>query len=444
MSDELHLDALAATVARFAGIQIPPAKRWYLEGRVRVRMRRIGVDSVARYVSLVKDEKGREELGQLVEALRIGETRFFRHGAQVTALRRVVIPDIEARRVGSGQRQVRAWSAGCATGEEPYTVAMLLDEALPPSRGFRHEVLATDISEDALAVAEAGCFDAPSVKTVPPEMRARYFVADGDQWRVAERLRAMVRFERRNLQDPVYPRGFDLILCRNVLIYFDRAGRERVIDRLAESLVPGGYLFLGYSETLRGFESHFDVIRTDEGNLYRKQVPGAAVAAEPQSAGRLTREPEAARSQAHVFGVNTRSARPRSITQRGPALPPDDAPAHPPPSARPAPVGLEVVRVRGEFADGSASALAALLQPALGGTAPVVAVDLEGAELLSDSAARVFARARRVLEAEGRTLVFIASRTGVVRWVKRHGLDGGAPIAPDAGEAARFAAGRRA
>lgn len=439
MSDELHWDALAATVARFAGIQIPTAKRWYLEGRVRVRMQRIGVDSVARYVSLVREDKGREELGQLVEALRVGETRFFRHGAQVTALRRVVIPDIEARRIGSGLRQVRAWSAGCATGEEPYTVAMLLDEALPSSRGFRHEVLATDISEDALAVAQAGTFDALAVKTVPEAMRSRYFVAEGAEWRVSERLRAIVRFERRNLQDAVYPRGFDLILCRNVLIYFDRAGRERVIERLADSLVPGGYLFLGYSETLRGFESHFDVVRTDEGNLYRKQVPGGPPAA------RLTREPEApARSQSHVFGVNAPSSRPRRTTQRGPAAPPEDGPSHPPPSARPAPVGLEIVRVEGEFGDGAASALAALLQPALGGTAPVVAVDLEGAELLSDAAARVLARARRLLDAEGRTLLFIARRPGVVRWVKRHGLDGGAPIAPDAADAARFAAGRRA
>jgi chemotaxis protein methyltransferase CheR len=450
MSDELHWGALAATVARFAGIQIPAAKRWYLEGRVRVRMQRIGVDSVARYVSLVRDDQGLEELGQLVEALRVGETRFFRHGAQVTALRRVVIPDIEARRIGSGQRQVRAWSAGCATGEEPYTVAMLLDEALPSSRGFRHEVLATDISEDALAVAQAGTFDALSVKTVPPEMRSRYFVAEGDEWRVTERLRAIVRFERRNLQDAVYPRGFDLILCRNVLIYFDRAGRERVIERLAESLLPGGYLFLGYSETLRGFESHFEVIRTEEGNLYRKQVPGGASGttssppAEPRrdflrGAARLTREPAPpARSQSHVFGLNAPSSRPRRTTQRG-----HDAPSHPPPSARPAPVLLDVVRVEGEYGDDSASALAALLQPALGGTAPVVAVDLEGAALLSDAAARVLARARRLLDADGRTLLFIARRPGVVRWVKRHGLDGGAPIAPDAAEAARFAAGRR-
>src|SRR5512134_1230836 len=108
MADDAHLDALAATVARFAGIQIPPAKRWYLEGRVRLRMRRIGVESVAEYVSLVRDTRGRAELGQLVEALRVGETRFFRHGAQVTALKRVVLPDIEARRVESGQRLVRA------------------------------------------------------------------------------------------------------------------------------------------------------------------------------------------------------------------------------------------------------------------------------------------------------------------------------------------------
>jgi chemotaxis protein methyltransferase CheR len=438
MADEVQLDALAATVARFAGIQIPPAKRWYLEGRVRLRMERIGFDSMARYVALVKGDDGREELGQLVEALRVGETRFFRHGAQVTALRRVVIPDIEARRIAMGQRHVRAWSAGCATGEEAYTVAMLLDEALPSTRGFRHEVLATDISDDALAVAQAGCFDAASVKSVPEPMRARYFEGEGDQLHVSDRLRAIVKFERRNLQDAVYPRGFDLILCRNVLIYFDRAGRDRVIAHLADSLVPGGYLFLGYSETLRGFESHFDVIRTDEGNLYRRHATGGAPSI--RLGHDAQREP-GARAQPQAFGANTGASRPRTVTTRGPVLAAAQGPA-PPVPVEPA-AGVEIVRVIGEYGDDSASALAALLQAALGGTTPVVAVDLEGAELLSDAAARVLGRARRLLDAEGRLLLFIATRPGVVRWIKRHGLDGGVPIAADAAAAALQAPGRR-
>ena len=241
----------------------------------------------------------------------------------------------------------------------------------------------------------------------------------------------MVRFERRNLQDAVYPRGFDLILCRNVLIYFDRTGREKVIHRLADSLVAGGYLFLGYSETLRDFERHFEVIRTDEGSLYRKQVAAGSPAVH---VGRLTREPDPAEtSRPRALGRNSRAAPPRVQTRPGVAAPPQDAP--PPPD-------MVVVQVRGEFGDGSSSVLAALLQPALGSSAPLVIVDLEGSELLSDAAARVLGRARRLLDAEGRALSLVARRQAVVRWIKRHGLDGGVPVAADAAEAQRAAAAR--
>ena len=289
-------------------------------------------------------------------------------------------------------------------------------------------MLATDICEEALAVAEVGRFDALALRAVPPLLRTRYFEADGDAFRISPGLRAMVRFERKNLQDALYPRGFDLILCRNVLIYFDRTGRDRVIGRLAESLLPGGYLFLGYSETLRGFEEHFDVIRTDEGALYRRHVhrptaaPGASV---PRPAAQVAPARPGVRRITTPYGAVLAPPQP---------TPPPAAP--PPPVAGPPHVHVEV---RGHFGEDAVSDLAALLQPALSGTSRAVILDLDAAELLSDGAARVLGRARRVLDADGRVLVFVCRRPGVLHWVRRHGLDGGLRVAETLAEAIELA-----
>src|SRR6185369_13984511 len=155
-------------------------------------------------------------------------------------------------------------------GEEPYTLAMMLAAALPADGPLDWEVLATDLSETALAVAQAARYPVASASSVPKSTARWALRTDGDEVVVADALRAKVRFERRNLLDAAYPRGFDLVLCRNVLIYFDRATQADVVKRLARSVVPGGWLALGYAEHARELDDAGLVpLRTDDGILYR-------------------------------------------------------------------------------------------------------------------------------------------------------------------------------
>jgi chemotaxis protein methyltransferase CheR len=378
--DAAVLDRLTTLVARACGIHVRASTRWLLGARVEARMAAQGARDARAYLDLVEGPGGDAELGALVEAIRVGETRFFRHGAQLQALRRVVIPELGARASASG-RAVRAWSAGCSTGEEPYTLAMLLDDAMPRARGLQVSVLATDISEAALAIAQAGRYEADAVSPVPEDLRARYFEHDGDGFRVSPSLRALVRFERRNLVDPGYPRGFDLILCRNVLIYFGPGGRDEVVRRLAASLAPGGFLFLGYSETLHAFDDQFEAISTEEGILYRSRSSAAPLPVTPT---------------------------PRPGAPDPPASAADVPPAEP----------CRVV-LAGSYED---RRLAAELAPVLAGRAATVTVDLDGADFLGDEAARDLRRAKALLAEQGRSLVVIARRPGVLRWIDRVGL----------------------
>jgi len=231
-----------------AGLKMPA---WLVSSRVSDRMQALGLATMEQYLDALES---RGELDALAESLRVGETSFFRHKGHMGALRRLVAPDLAARH--ADDKRVRAWSAGCASGEEPYTLAMLLAEAMPPERSWRLEVLATDISEEALAVARQGCYRAEALRSLPAALRDRWFERTGDGWRVNDELGRIVRFERRNLnEDHVRVRAMDVILCRNVLIYFDDATVSQVVARLSAALVPGGVLLVGVSESLLRFST---------------------------------------------------------------------------------------------------------------------------------------------------------------------------------------------
>src|SRR5690606_7961542 len=255
-------------VAAHAGLR-PPV--WVLEARLDRRIAALGLGEPGRYAELIESAGGARELELLVESLRVGETRFFRHRAQVQAVSDLVIPSLAAAR-GSGA--IRAWSAGCATGEEAYTLAMLLARGLPPP-AYQVSVIGTDISRDALAVARAGEYPTAALDQVPAELRRSAFEQAGEgRVRVAAALARRVRFEQHNLAEADYPAGFDLIWCRNVLIYFEPEARRRTVLQLIDSLAPGGFLFVGYAETLRDFDA-LEVVRTPDAVLYRKAAGGA-------------------------------------------------------------------------------------------------------------------------------------------------------------------------
>jgi chemotaxis protein methyltransferase CheR len=351
---------LGPLLAAYAGLDPPD---WALQARVRERAKALGVDEQD-YVARLDDDA--VELGRLVELLRVGETRFFRHQAQLDALAARVLPQLRA--------PVAAWSAGCATGEEAWTLAILLAE-----RGLQFTLTASDLSPAALHKARRGAYPAARIEAdVPAPLVARYFRRVGDERVLNDRLRPHVRFVEHNLLSPLQPQALDLVLCRNVLIYFDEQKRAQVVQKLIRALSPNGWLLVGYSETLRDCAE-----LTSEANaIYRK----------------------------HDAPPPRQSARPQ------PAPPPNRQPT-PLPGARPSPPPLPQLRtlvLRGDYFDGQR--LAGELRPLVGG-APAV-VDLDGASFLGDEAARVL---RRAAEATPR-LQLKATRAATQRWLARHGI----------------------
>jgi chemotaxis protein methyltransferase CheR len=376
---------VAARLRRYAGLD-PPA--WLLEARARDRAGALGLDEAA-YLQRAADDD--TEAARLADLLRVGETRFFRHRAQVQALAERVLPEC-ARACRAERRQLRAWSAGCATGEEAWTLAMLCAAVEPP---VEFEVIASDLSSEALDRARAGRYPAERAADVPPALAARFLDEHTGERVVRDSLRAHVTFERHNLLDARYPAGFDVILCRNVLIYFDGERRDQVIARLTGSLREGGYLFLGYSETLRDHDARFEALRDEDGVVYRK---------------RGVRAPSP-----------TPEDRPRS--KSGPiVIAPAAAPARIDPRPQQnAPVvvstnedTLVMFRLRGDYHD--AERLAAELKPYISLGRAVV--DLDGAAYLGDEAARVLKRATEAAP----ELELRSSRPQVRRWLERHGL----------------------
>ncbi len=215
-----------------------------IAGRVRAR----GFQQARPYLELlVRDEA---EVDRLMAALTIHVSQFFRNPTTFDLLRDQVVPELFRRLRHQGRRELRVWSVGCAGGEEPYSMALLLDQLVPPRMKFA--ILASDITPLVLAQARTGLFDGHRLTKVPDEMRARYFSAEGLRWRLQEEIRKLVTFSEHNiLGDEPYP-GADLILCRNVLIYFSRADQERVLRRFAQALPADGALVLGRAETLIG------------------------------------------------------------------------------------------------------------------------------------------------------------------------------------------------
>lgn len=248
--------ALAELIQRETGINIKSSKQTMLEGRLRRRARTLDVGSIGEYCDLVISGRfGAGELEHLINAVTTNKTDFFREPGHFDYLTSTILP-IYAE---ESCRQIRCWSAASSTGAEPYTLAMLLDEFTSRNRGMDYRVLATDIDTDVLQTAVKGIYPREQVEPVPAHLRRRYVLEPKDparqEIRIAPELRRRVAFGRLNLIDESYPVGeaFHLIFCRNVLIYFDKKTQEEVVLRLCEKLLPGGYLFLGHSESITGF-----------------------------------------------------------------------------------------------------------------------------------------------------------------------------------------------
>jgi chemotaxis protein methyltransferase CheR len=275
LSDE-EFTTLTELLYRAAGLAFDHTRRESLAYSLRERMRAAGCADVASYLELVGGNSGVEERQALLDEVTIPETHFFRNPPQIRALRKYVLPEL-LKQAGT-TRRLRIWSAGCSTGEEPYTIAMLVRELLPASSGWDVKVLATDVSTRALAAARHGRYsDRAFVMTDPVDLQ-RFFVLDtaAGCYEVREELRELVEFRHHNLvteTPPAEPGDLDLVLCRNVTIYFDRETTRSLMQRLHVSLRDGGYLFLGHAETLWQISDAFSLVSLGDAFVYRRPGP---------------------------------------------------------------------------------------------------------------------------------------------------------------------------
>jgi chemotaxis protein methyltransferase CheR len=421
------LAAIARRLAEHAGLELPA---WVVEARASARIAAVGC-APADYVALIDSARGAAELAALIEAVRVGESRLFRHRSQIAALADVVAPALRAR----GRRAIRAWSAGCAAGEEPYTLAIVLSRALPDCA---ISILATDVSGEALARARTASYPRAALDHVPAGYRD-CFVDDGERVCVAPELAARVRFERANLLDGAPPRDCDLVWCRNVLIYFTADARRRAIDRLIAATSPGGFVFVGYSETLRDVPA-LEPRRAGDAVYYQRRdgdaqrsrpptlpVPVGQPAAPAPVAGRMS-APIALPDVAAPSPAAERRSSPSAPAPRGsprPELRPgrsgDPGDRTPPPIVfPPEPPADDTIALYGQpsAAQLTAEISARLAQPGLRS----LTIDVDGAELLDDELVPVLRRARAAAWTAEIELSVQATRPGALRWIARHGF----------------------
>jgi len=258
---EQEFAAFQAFIYKEAGIYLSKVKQALLVGRLSRRVRELGLDSFSAYFERVTDPRYPEERVELINCICTHETHFFREPRQFDYLETVVLPKWRAQaEAGERARRVRAWSAGCSSGEEPFSISMSLLAACPASAGWSVEVVATDVSTRVLDRARAAVWPLERAKHISEAYLKRFMLRGTaehhEKMKAGPELRAAVRFEHLNLNSPSYDLGgsFDLIFCRNVLIYFDTDSKERVIRQLLSRLAPDGLLFLGHAETLSGFQ----------------------------------------------------------------------------------------------------------------------------------------------------------------------------------------------
>ncbi len=257
--------ALATLVKAHTGIVLSDHKRDLVQGRLARRLRALSLPDYAAYCALLASSSGEQELGPMINAMTTNVTRFFREPYHFEILRQTVLP--QARATGS---RFRLWSAGCSTGEEPYSIAMTLVDTIPDPR-WDARILATDIDSDVLTRARAGHYDEEGAQTIPAPLRRRFVAAaSGGGIEIRPEIRARLAFKQLNLMADWPMQGpLDVIFCRNVVIYFDKETQARTFTRFAQLLRPGGWLFLGHSETLHGVGQGF----SQEGRTaYRKRA----------------------------------------------------------------------------------------------------------------------------------------------------------------------------
>ncbi len=271
---------LQAFLLKSSGLSLDNEKKYLVEGRLAPIAKQAGLSGLD---ELVKRLSIDVELGKRVtDAMTINETFFFRDRVPFEGFRTLILPELLRRR--AAQRRLRIWSAACSTGQEPYSLAMILDEEARRLTGWTVEIIASDISETALKTAKAGVYSHfEAQRGVPMPHLVKYFTKQKDRWVVNENIKSRVSFQQINLMDDFSRLGvFDIIFCRNVLIYFAPPQKRDVLSRLARCLAPDGYLTLGAAESVVGYSQEFTPHPENRVILTRNSPPSAAAASPPK------------------------------------------------------------------------------------------------------------------------------------------------------------------
>ena len=260
-----------------SGLRFDEGRTQSLHHALWQRLQHRGHDSYREYYNLLKfHPEGRLEIRELFDLVTIGETYFFRNKAQFDVLMRVVLPEIIQRKVESGDKCIRAWSAGCSRGDEAYSIAMAIMEVFPSFEDWGISILGTDINRKSLACSEEAVYGEKDIGHLPKEYLEKYFKTLGSTYRLRDEVKALVEFEYHNLaRDPCLNekmQNIDILFCRNVIIYFDPETTQRVIDNFYNCLAQDGYLFLGHTETLWQITNRFERVEFPQTFIYRKRL----------------------------------------------------------------------------------------------------------------------------------------------------------------------------
>lgn len=251
-----------------SGINFTTSNRSILESRLRERLRSSGSDNLSEYYRRIKREP--EELRVLLDTVTTNLTRFFRNTAHIQAFEYAILPDLIEQKRRTGGQSLRMWSAGCSTGEEPYTMAMVARELVPPT--IRIGITASDISLKSLMVGRQGLYPENRVEHVPEKYLKKYFTKKPSGYQINQDIMDMVTFDYHNLKHDSGLRDLDVVFCRNVLIYFDETAQRNAVQRFWDTMGRYSYLFIGHSESLFGMNTQFEFYRTDWASVYRKKL----------------------------------------------------------------------------------------------------------------------------------------------------------------------------
>jgi chemotaxis protein methyltransferase CheR len=285
---EAELKLLQALVYQECGMYFDERRSHFLLDRLQRRLKECRLDSFYSYYRLLISDQGKDELARLLENLTVNETSFFRNKAQLDLFHKYILDDLLHRKQERRDYSLRIWSAGCSTGQEPYTLAMLVADGLayyylrnplpfdmpspkpliPPP--WKVEIMASDINYSVLRAAQEGIYTESQMASVDYSYRLRYFDKLGERYAVKKALKEIVHFDFHNLKTEYLPQRNDVIFCRNVMMYFDEAEQKRLVEKFARCLNPTGYLFVGHAESLLGLTDRFAMVHRNSGTGYQR------------------------------------------------------------------------------------------------------------------------------------------------------------------------------